>query len=261
MILAREGVLFVATGCRYLQEAASSANASRPWLDGRPIAVCTDQPILAQEIGAFDHVYSHPQPRGNYRDKIAPLLSLPYQRTLFLDTDARLSAPVQPLFAAMGCAHFAAAHAPVRRPDGWSSASVPALFPELNSGVLLLRRSWRQRLLVRRWLRLYDQLQAQCQQAWDQASLHSVVWEMQQRMGLRLAVLSPEANLRTTKPWIAGKGLAVHVVHGRVPESEWPALLAYLNGDLNRFRSWSEWLQLYPTSAVRPQLPPEPVLG
>jgi hypothetical protein len=72
---------------------------------------------------------------------IAPLLSLPYTRTLFLDTDARLSAPV-------------------RRPDGWSSASVPALFPELNSGVLLMHRSWRQRLLVRRWLHLYEQLQA-----------------------------------------------------------------------------------------------------
>jgi hypothetical protein len=84
---------------------------------------------------------------------IAPLLSLPYTRTLFLDTDARLSAPV-------------------RRPDGWSSASVPALFPELNSGVLLMHRSWRQRLLVRRWLHLYEQLQAQCQQAWDHASLH-----------------------------------------------------------------------------------------
>ena len=116
-------------------------------------------------------------------------------------------------------------------------------------------------MLIRRWLFLYDQLQAGHGQSWDQASLRSAVWKLQRCAGLRLALLPPEANLRTTKPWIAGKGLAVHVVHGRVPEPEWPALLAYLNGDVERFRSWSEWLQRYPGSALRPQLPPEPTGG
>ena len=32
----------------------------------------------------------HPQPQNNYRDKILPLLRLPYKRTLFLDTDLEL---------------------------------------------------------------------------------------------------------------------------------------------------------------------------
>ena len=149
----------------------------------------------------------------------------------------------------------------MRRRAGWWDEAVTPPFPELNSGVLLLRRSWRQRLLIQRWLSLYDQLQAGHGQSWDQASLRSVVWKLQRCAGLRLALLPPEANLRTTKPWIAGKGLAVHVVHGRVPEPEWPALLAYLNGDVERFRSWSEWLLRYPGSALRPKLPPEPTGG
>ena len=268
MTTAGQGLLYVATGPAYLEEAAASARASRPFLDRRPVAVVCDRHQHAQQLGVFDRVLAHSDPRGSYRDKIPPLLRLPFARTLFLDTDARLTAPADGLFAALGCAHLAAAQAPVRRPPGWSDAAVPALFPELNSGVLLLRRSWRQQLLVRRWLRLYDQLAASCDQSWDQASLRSVVWCLQQRWGLRLALLPPEANLRTTKPWLAGEGLAVHVVHGRVPELEWTPLLAYLNGTTSCFRTWQEWQALYPLSALRlngvqflgvpAELPPDP---
>ncbi|MCP9891972.1 hypothetical protein KBY57_13050 [Cyanobium sp. Aljojuca 7D2] len=248
---ARQGLLYVATGAAYLEEAAASARASRPFAGGRPLAVVCDCPEQARQLGVFDQVLRHPDPRCSYRDKIPPLLRLPFARTLFLDSDARLTAPADALFAALGNAHLAAAQAPVRRPAGWWDASVPALFPELNSGVLLLRRCWRQRLLVRRWLRRYDQLAASCGQSWDQASLRSVVWRLQQCWGLRLALLPPEANLRTSKPWLAGEGLAVHVVHGRVPEPEWPPLLRYLNGNTACFRTWQEWQALHPQSAVR----------
>lgn len=251
MSAAGQGLLYVATGAAYLQEAAASARASRPFLDGRPIALVCDNPDQARQLGVFDRVLAHPAPCGSYRDKIAPLLRLPFARTLFLDTDARLTAPAEGLFAALGRAHLAAAHAPVRRPPGWWDCRVPALFPELNSGVMLLRRSWRQQLLVRRWLRLYDQLDASCNQSWDQASLRSVVWQLQQNWGLRLALLPPEANLRITKPWLAGEGLEVHVVHGRVPDPEWPSLLAYLNEHNACFRTWHEWRALYPSSTLR----------
>jgi len=255
----RQGLLYVATGPTYLEEAAASALASRPFLEGHQVVVITDCLEEARQLRVFDQVLPHPDPRRSYRDKIQPLLQLPFARTLFLDSDARLTAPVHDLFAALGRAHLAAAHAPVRRPSGWWDSHVPTLFPELNSGVLLLRRSWRQKLLVHRWLRLYDQLDAACGQSWDQASLRSVVWRMQQSLGLRLVLLPPEANLRTPKPWVAGEGLLVHVVHGRVPDSEWLALHNYLNGNVQRFRSWSEWQHLYPNSGVRLKLPPDPL--
>jgi hypothetical protein len=254
--MASEGLLFVATGPQHLAEAVAAARASREHLAGRPIAVACDDPAAAGASDAFDRVLAHPLARHGYRDKIPPLLDPPFGRTLYLDADARLTAPADVLFAALGPAHLAAAHAPVRIPVGWHDPAVPALFPELNSGVLLLRRSWRTRRLIRRWLALYDRIG----QAWDQACLRSAVWHAQQR-GLRLALLPPEANLRTTKPWVAGKGLAVHVVHGRVPEAEWPALLGYLNGDVERFRSSAEWLELHPGSALRPKLPPQPAGG
>ncbi len=254
-----EGLLFIATGIDYLQEAACSAKASLPYLNGRPIAVVTDSFRDARKFDCFDHVIVHPQPCRSYRDKIPPLLNLPYKRTLFLDTDARLTSSVESMFAVLGRAHIAAAHAPVRIPDGWVDRNVPCLFPEVNSGVLLLRKSLRQKLLVSRWLSLYDKVKEQYGQSWDQASLRSALWHLQSFRGLRLAVLPAEANLRTTKPWIAGKGLQVNVVHGRVPNHEWPAFLSYLNDDIDRFRSWNQWLLMNPQSCIRPKLPPDPV--
>lgn len=246
-----DGILFIATGDVHLNEAIENAEASRYFLDDQPIVLVTDQVCRAKSTGVFDHVFLHPDPVGSYRDKIIPLQHIPFRRTLYLDSDARLVAPVSALFAVMGNAHLAAAHAPVRVPHGWSDNNVPNLFPELNSGVLLFRRSGLQCRLIRRWLRLYDQLFAKYGQAWDQASLRSVVWQLIQTRKLRLALLPPEANLRTTKPWVAGKGLAVHVVHGRVPNEERDLLLGYLNDDVDCFRTWSEWNEWYPQTSLK----------
>ena len=251
-------ILFVATGQVYLEEAATNAMASRVHAENILFVVVTDHIDLALSYGVFDLVLPRPDPRFTYRDKILPLLSLPTKYTLFLDTDARLLAPVSEVFKSLGRSHLAAAHAPVRRPDGWFDHTVPSVFPEFNSGVLLMRRSWRQRLLVRRWIQLYDVLASRYEQQWDQASLRSAVWHAVEHSGMRLSVLPPEANLRTTKPWIAGKGSPVYVVHGRVPPHEWSLFEDYLNGKVDRFRDWRRWLELYPESRIRPQLPPNP---
>ena len=62
-----------------------------------------------------------------------------------------------------------------------------------------------------------------------------------------------EANLRLTKPWVAGRGLKVSVLHGRPPEDELDDFVQFLNDDFDRFRTWSEWLSLYPNSQIRPR--------
>ena len=243
---APEGLLFVATGRAYVDEAVASARASRPHLAGRPIAIVTDELDAALEAGCFDHCLPHPDPRHDYRDKIPGMLDLPFERALFLDSDARLTAAADGLFALLAHHDFAAAHAPVRIPPGWVDPAPPASFAEYNSGVILLRRGPLQQSLIQSWLELYDEVG----QDWDQATLRAAVWRALGQ-GLRTFVLPAEANLRTTKPWIAGLGLPVIVVHGRVPDSEWPALLRYLNDDVDRFRTSAEWLDLYPDSALQ----------
>ena len=248
---ASQGLLYIATGNRHRLEAFENASASRQWVGDLPILLITDETPEWKECGVFNQVLIHPQPVQGYRDKIFALQDLPFEQTLFLDSDARLTASVEELFQAQGCADLAAVLAPVRLPAGWRDPDVPDLFTEINSGVLLWRRSRKQRSLIREWLRLYDRLQVTTGQNWDQASLRSVLWRYVQNRGFRLAVLPAEANFRTTKPWVAGRGLPVHVLHGRVPSDEIEELVNYLNGDVERFRTWEEWHRHYPNSQLR----------
>ena len=251
MKMASEGIFFVATGEFHRAEALSNARASRTFADGRPIILVTDSDAPGELNRVFDQVHTHPDPVHGYRDKISAMLRLPFAQTLFLDSDARLTAPAGDLFQALGRADLAAVQAPVRLPPGWCDSSVPRLFSEINSGVLLWRRSRKQRALVREWLKLYDRLQVSTGQTWDQASLRSVLWKFIQKNRFKLAVLPAEANFRTTKPWIAGRGLPVHVLHGRVPSDEEEDLVHFLNDNVDRFRTWVEWKQRFPESKLR----------
>ena len=155
----------------------------------------------------------HREPTNSYRDKILPLLNLPYKRTLFLDTDLELLSPVDDIFQILRSLDLVGCHAPVRWSD-WQASEVPEGVCELNSGVLGFRRCASQRALVRYWLHLYDTIGIN----FDQATLRSALWWAVSQRGLRTWVLPPEYNLRTPKPWLTGAGMSVKILHGRIPE-------------------------------------------
>ena len=67
---------------------------------------------------------------------------------------------------------------------------------ELNSGVLGIRRCSVQRALIKYWLKLYDAVDVQ----FDQATLRAALWWAVSKRGLRTWVLPSEYNLRTPKP-------------------------------------------------------------
>lgn len=244
-----EGVLLVATGRRHLQEACIAVPRIRSNLAGRPLWLVCDRPDLVPE-GLFDAIGLHPDPRGSYRDKILPLLRLPFRRTLFLDTDVELLQPLDDLFALLRHVDLVGCHAPVRWCQ-WADPEVPEGFCELNSGVIGLRRSRRSRRLIRSWLSTYDRAGVR----FDQASLRSALWQGVLR-GLKLWILPPEYNLRTSKPWVTGKGMAVKVVHGRIPDAMRQPLAHYLNDNIEAFRASS----VFPTNQNAGVLEPDPSL-
>ena len=226
----KEGVLQVATGERHRDEAIASVERIRPYLNGRPITLVTDEPEKVPQV-LFDQVIAHKHPQKSYRDKIMPLLNLPYKRTLFLDTDLELLSPIDDIFQILKSVDLVGCHAPVRWCD-WQSPDVPEGFCEINSGVLGVRRCPRQRALIRHWLKLYDKVGI----AFDQASLRAAIWWATNARGLRTWVLPSEYNLRTPKPWLTGSGMAVKIVHGRVPEEQRQNLHHYLNDNIQQFR-------------------------
>ena len=247
------GILYIATGERCCSEAILNAQRCRRSNPSLPITIKTDLSDRPDLVSIFDSVISIQFPSHSYRDKVTGFSELPYEQTLFLDSDACLIAPIDDIFDLLKVSDLAAAHAPVRHPPGWSDDSVPRTFPELNTGVMLMRRSRVIDDLMSAWIALYDDLLQANSQFWDQASFRSVLWNSLRRGNLRFLHLPTEANLRTTKPWFAGRGLPVSVVHGRFSSAEFKPFVEFLNADVDRFRTWEQWLHLHPKSSIRPR--------
>lgn len=224
-----EGLLFIATGAQHRQEACHVVQNCRRHLKGRPVALITDAPAAVPH-GLFDQVLGHPDPHHSYRDKIQPLIHPPFQRTLYLDTDAELIHPVCDLFAMLKSLEVLACHAPVRF-HGWKDRRIPEGFIEVNSGVIGIQRCSNTEALMRRWLVNYDRIGIQE----DQASLRSSLWDSLEQ-GLKFYVLPTEYNIRTTKPWTVGRGNKARVLHGRLHPRQRRKLLAYLEGADHQFK-------------------------
>ncbi|MDC0165493.1 hypothetical protein OAI49_00665 [Synechococcus sp. AH-558-M21] len=245
--------MYVATGERCCLEAIENAKRSHYFNKNLAISIKTDLTELACRSNVFQTVIKFDRPSFSYRDKIVGLMNLPFRYTLFLDSDAALVYSCEDLFSSLTSVDLAAALAPVRHPPGWSDSAVPLIFPELNTGVLLLRRHDKNNNLLVNWLSLYDQLVESHSQFWDQASFRSVLWRSINNNDLQFMHLPSEVNLRTTKPWIVGRGMPALVVHGRFPDKEFLPFVNYLNHDIDRFRTFSEWLYLNPETEIRPR--------
>ena len=105
-----KGVIFIATGSQYRSEAASSLEYSRPFLHSFSTSIYTDDPD-DPNISSFDSIFQHPCPSFSYRDKISPLLDLPYDYNLFLDSDSFLVHNPTELFDLLHHFDFLAAQA------------------------------------------------------------------------------------------------------------------------------------------------------
>ena len=251
--LPKKAIFYIATGSKHLDESFLSCKLSRRWSAGIPICVVTDLVDEARSSGLFDLVLPHPQPVYSYRDKISPLPKLPLATGLFLDSDAFLTYTVADIFELSEHCHIAASPSPVSHPPGWSDHSVPQIFGELNTGVILFKFNRKVRNLCRSWLCLYDQLLTTHNQSWDQASFRSVLWEYIKNRKLKFLALPPEANLRTPKPWIASRGINVYAVHGRFDFGEVDIFEEYLNSNIDKFRTFAEWKKLSPNSTIFPR--------
>lgn len=182
-----DGVLYVARGAGYLDLAMASARSLRAHTPGLAIDLFTDVPVPA---GApFDRV--SPIPHHTSRDKIVCMAHSRFARTLFLDCDTLVVAPLGDLFDLLDRVELAVAH-DVRRTsaliqDG-SVPGVPLAFPQFNTGVLLYRRSALMGQFLVDWAAHYTALG----RGRDQVSFRDLIW-----LGaLRYHVLPPEYNLR-----------------------------------------------------------------
>ena len=180
------GFIYAATGDLYVTLARRSARALRRVHPDAKIDLFTDQPLEDQvfnRVWQLEHVSRRP--------KIEALRRSRFQRSVYLDADTALVAPLDDVFDLLE--HFdIAMSSEYRRNDLRNTrqvpgAEVPPCFPQLNSGVIAMRQSAMARALLADW---HDWVFNR-DQLYDQPSLRALLFRSQ----LRLHVLPPECNV------------------------------------------------------------------
>jgi hypothetical protein len=183
----REGVIHVATGADYLELAVASAESLRQSNPGLTLELFTDRDEVPE--GLWDAV--HPVPRLHARAKLECMALSRFERTLYLDCDTLVVGDLGDMFTLLERFEMALAH-DVRRASGLIreglEEATPYGFPQMNSGVVLYRRSPRVLAFLKEWARRFHASGV----TRDQVVLKDMLWQSD----LRLYVLPPEYNLR-----------------------------------------------------------------
>jgi hypothetical protein len=214
------GILYIATGEKFVAEAEVSARSVKAVWPEIPIALITDTP---PESDCFADVKIVPAEQ-NSRDKPHYISMSPFERTVFLDADTYCCAPFPEVFDLLDRYDLAAAYDDGRftqRQDQITGAltfikvpGVPDALPEFNTGVIAFRRSPAVATVFKRWIAEYDRgLDQGLDQGrldyHDQPSFRSVIY----RSKASVEVLPSEYNFRLCCCGFARN--QIKIVHGR----------------------------------------------
>jgi hypothetical protein len=218
------GILYVATGKKFVAEAEISASSAKSAMPGVPIVLASD---CTSDSGYFDMHIKLERSTYSFIDKILPLKRTPFERTLYLDSDTFVLSDVSCLFQILDRFAIAAAFEPARFLD--KIDGLPTCFAELNTGVLLYKSDRKVFAMIDQWHAAYSEeianMAAAGRQAWhDQYSFTKIMFEND----LSLYVLPPEYNARILLPLQASG--PIKIVHSRLKRSSnYENQLAFLN--------------------------------
>ena len=219
-----KGVLYVATGRKFVAEAEVSAGSVKSVMPEFPIALASDCGSTSRH---FDIQFKIKDAAYSFIDKILALKTTPFERTLYLDTDTFLLEQVNSLFDLLERFDLAAAFEPAR--FLYDITGVPSSFPELNTGVILYNSCPLVFNAVDEWHRLYaeeiERKRLAGEKAWhDQLAFTRMVFASK----IAFFVLPPEYNARVLLPQqVSG---TVKIVHSRIRNPDhYRSELAFLN--------------------------------
>lgn len=206
--------VYIATGERYLNEAAQSVASLRRHDCYAHCILYTD---AQQDVAGFDDVRVVPPLDYPFLYKAHCLSLVPEERFVFLDTDTHIADDISDIFALLDKFDLAASHAPVRvsqhvRADQKRFCEpAPLSFPEFNTGVLGVKQTIEMERVLSAWpILLERQMQNDVKpMTHDQLSFRQLVYESH----LRLATLPPEYNCRL--PYPVSLCGPVKILHGR----------------------------------------------
>lgn len=209
-----QGIIYVATGAKYLVEAIKSATSAKKYMPHLPITLFTDSPdFKAPGREAFDQIIRLENPSHNFEDKIRPLKESPYQQTLFLDTDTLILDDCSEIFAPLRRYDMAVCHEYHRIEFDFEKPL--ECFPVLNTGVICYRKSTAFDQFMNSWVELYKNHYKKINIA-DQPAFRDALYHSD----LTIFVLPNEYNFRPFYPCFVGGFSKVKIVHDHNPYSE-----------------------------------------
>jgi hypothetical protein len=217
----KRGVVYIATGNQFVEEAKISADSVKTVMPDVPITLFTEQEI---ESEIFDDIISIDSPRHDFGDQVYHLDRTPYERTIFLDSDIYLDSSIEDVFEVLDKFDIAAS----QDARNYSSTrinldkveKIPDCFSEYNSGVVGFRKNSAIQEFFEIWKKAYEEVvdrgQIHNQAAFRYALYHS---------DTRIATLPREYNCLFRNPdQVYGK---VKVFHGRLIDIETPGAGMY----------------------------------
>lgn len=206
--MSQQGIIYVATGAKYLAETLISLATVRRFMPDIPVTLFTDQ---TPPDGLFDRVICVEGGGMGRPAKIRSMAASPYQDTLFLDSDTCMCQPCQDIFWPLDHGYdLAVAHEVYR--NEYAFEEFPDSFPALNTGVLAWRASARTAAFFETWERSYLDVFRHKRPADQPAFRHSLF-----HSDLRHYILPSEFNFRTNYPVVLGGFARAKIIHDRSP--------------------------------------------
>ncbi len=236
-----QGVVYVASGERFIEEASHSASSLKDKMPNIHITLFSSEKLTNK---VFDEVVLIKGDQNVRLDKIIYMSKSPYKETLFLDTDTYIGDDVSELFTLLKKYDIAVAEAELRAGQNrlgeiynyqeLKDADGKFIFPIYNSGVILFRKSPQVSQFFIDWLDLAQkQMQEKGPSFGDQPSFQITL----HKSNLREVVLTPEYNCRFVFPvCVSGK---VKILHGRHPDIR--KVEQEINSDINTRLYHPKW--------------------
>jgi len=204
--LSERGVIYVASGEKFVTEAEGSLATLRTTNPSLPAMLLTEE--MPRRPHLWNEVVVDPALKGMRNRAKLHMDRAPWQKCVFLDTDTRVCADLSAAFTLLDRFDFAGEHG--HGGHHYEYPGLPTAFPEINSGVLFWRKNGATQSLFAKWRELYDADPIEYGgRRWDQKSLRIAVW----LSDVKFVNLPRAYNLMPYFPSaLEGR---VHVAHGR----------------------------------------------
>lgn len=205
------GVIYVASGEKFIHEAEISLASLRQSNPGLPAMLLTDKPVARPEL--WDKLEVDPDLMAltvTGRSCKAKLYMdrAPWDRCLYIDTDTLVVGDLAQGFALLDRFEFAGDQ--LWGGHHYTVQGVPPSFPEIGGGVLFWKPTENVKVFFNRWRELFDEYDQTDQvRTWDQKSLRVAMWESNARF------ISMPTNFNFMPYYPAAMEREVVIVHGR----------------------------------------------